>query len=190
MKRLIIFIMMLLIFLASIGIGYFYLNTREDQKKESKSNEILIENNNQNETKEAENSEEKVSPNSEITTTILYKKCGHEIIETKTVDKDIINLNKEELAEKYEGYIIETFSNGQISLYKEEEKMCGEHFYIGESDGLICVYKLNEDGEEELYDSTNITLEYLPTEEKEKVKEKIEVIGKEDLYKILENFES
>lgn len=190
MKRLIIFIMMLLIFLASIGIGYFYLNTREDQKKKSKSNEVLIGNINTNETVSTENLEEKVSPNSEITTTILYKKCGHEIVETKKVDKEIINLNKEELEKIYKEYTIETFSNGQISLYKEENKMCDEHFYIGESNGLICVYKLNEDGEEELYDSTNITVEYLPAEEKEKIDKKVEVIGKEELYKILENFES
>ena len=46
MKKLVIFIMMLLIFLASCGIGYFYLNTRDDQKKESKADEnILVENN-------------------------------------------------------------------------------------------------------------------------------------------------
>ncbi len=194
MKRSIIFILMLLIFLASVGIGYFYLNTREDQKKESKvENNIIkniVKNIVKNETISTENQEEKVSPNAELLTITLYRKCGHEIIENKHVEKDMVNLNKNQIQEKFKGYVIETFSNDQISLYKEEEKVCNEHFLIGQENGFINIYKLNEDGEEELYESTNISIEYFPEDEKNKIIGKIEIIGKEELYEQLENFES
>jgi len=181
---------MLLIFLASVGIGYFYLNTREDQKKESKVENNIIKNIVKNETISTENQEEKVSPNAELLTITLYRKCGHEIIENKHVEKDMVNLNKNQIQEKFEGYVIETFSNDQISLYKEEEKVCNEHFLIGQENGFINIYKLNEDGEEELYESTNISIEYFPEDEKNKIIGKIEIVGKEELYEQLENFES
>ena len=62
MKKLIIFIIMLLIFLASCGIGYFYLNTREDQRNDSKPDEgvTVIKNNIENETISTETAEEKI----------------------------------------------------------------------------------------------------------------------------------
>ena len=116
LKRLIIFLIMLLIFLASIGIGYFYLNTRDDQKNASKSEDLIAENNIENQTISTENQEEKISPNAKITTTIFYKKCGHEIIEEKEVDKELVNLTKKELEKTYEDYEIENFSELQISL--------------------------------------------------------------------------
>lgn len=190
LKKLVIFILMLLIFLASIGIGYFYLNTREDQKNDIDSEEIIAENKIDNETISTENQEEKISPNAKVIITHFYKKCGHEIITEKEVDKEIVNLNKKELEELYEDYEIENFSELQISLYKEEEGFCDEHYYIGEDRGMICIYKLNQDGEEELYESTNILIDYFPEEEKKEIKEKKEIIGKEELYSILENFES
>lgn len=61
MKKLIIFIIMLLIFLASCGIGYFYLNTRTDQRNDSKADEgvTVIKNDVENETISTETTEEK-----------------------------------------------------------------------------------------------------------------------------------
>ena len=44
--------------------------------------------------------------------------------------------------------------------------MCPEHYKIGVADGVINIYRKDEDGEEELYEMTNISLEYLPEEEK------------------------
>ena len=80
LKRLIIFLIMLLIFLSSIWIGYFYLNTRDDQKNSMSSEDIIAENNIGNETISTENKEEKLSPNAKVITTCFYKECGHEII--------------------------------------------------------------------------------------------------------------
>ena len=52
------------------------------------------------------------------------------------------------------------------------------------------LYKINEKGETELYETTNVSLEYLPVEEQEKIKSGIEAIGQENLNQILENLES
>ncbi len=191
MKKVIIFIIMLLIFLASCGIGYFYLNTRNDQKRESKVDEIpLVNNEVKNEYVSTETKEEKISPNAELTKIVLYKKCGHEIAETTRVSKDIVNLDEKEFENKYKDYQLEDFSDKQISVYKEVDKMCPEHYKIGSAEGIINIYVKNENGEDELYEVTNIALEYLPEEEKEKLRNGIDVVGEEELNSILENLES
>lgn len=192
MKKLIIFIIMLLIFLASFGIGYFYLNTRADQRNDSKVDEgvTVIKNDVENETISTETTEEKISPNAELTEVVLYKKCGHEIAKSNKVPRDIVNLDEKEFEEKYKEYKIEEFSDKQVSIYNEVDKMCPEHYKIGVAEGVINIYRKDEDGEEELYEMTNISLEYLPEEEKIKLENGIEIIGEEELNSVLENLES
>ena len=190
-KRLVIFIILLLIFLASVGIGYFYLNTRDDQKNDNSTDENVIDNNVvENEYISTEVQEEKVSPNAEITKIMLYKECGHEMVETEKADEEIINMTEEELKEKYKDYEIESFSNLNIVLYKEIDGICHEHYVLGEADGIVNIYKRNQNGETELYEVTNIFLDYLPEEMQQQLKEQFEVIGKEELNAVLENFES
>ena len=143
-----------------------------------------------NEYVSTETKEEKISPNAELTKIVLYKKCGHEIAETTRVSKDIVNLDEKEFENKYKDYQLEDFSDKQISVYKEVDKMCPEHYKIGSAEGIINIYVKNENGEDELYEVTNIALEYLPEEEKEKLRNGIDVVGEEELNSILENLES
>ena len=191
MKRLVIFIMMVLIFVASIGVGYFYLNTRDDQKKESKLEENILNISNEAETVSTETEvEEKISPKAQVIERILYKKCGHEITNKTTVNRLWVNLTCDELENILEDEEIEEFSESEIVLYKEEDGMCSEHYIIGESEGLINIYRLNEDGEAELYEITNIYLDYLPEDEKKNLQRTLEVVGKEELNAVLENLTS
>lgn len=196
MKRWIIFIMMSLIFLASIGIGYFYLNTRTDQKKESRvtnNSNYRIENKFENETVSTKSDiEERISPNAHITRTIFYNGCGHEFIETEVAQSQYINMTEEEFkkAMQKENFILENFSSLEIMVYKQSDGICPEHYVIGEDNGFINIYKIDENGETKLYDVTNIYLEYLPEEEKEKIKNKIELLGREELNLFLENLDS
>ena len=190
MKRFVIFVIMLLIFLASCGIGYFYLNTREDQKKESKADENVLPQNNTEEYVSTETTEEKISPNTEITKETFYQKCGHEIIEISKADKDMINLTKEELEAKCNNYQIEEFSTKQVNIYTKNSGICPEHYVVAEAEGIVNIYKKTENGENEFYEATNISLEYLPKEEQEKLKSGVEAIGRENLNQILENLES
>lgn len=192
MKKMIIFFIMLLIFLASCGVGFFYLNSRTDQKKSKKTGEeipIIIDNV-ENVSISTETSTERVSPNAELTEVILYKKCGHEIVKSERVSNDVVNLDEMEFEKKYCNYEVEEFSDKQISIYCEMDKMCPEHYRISVAEGIINIYRKNENGEEELYEMTNISLEYLPEEEQIKLENGIDIIGEGELNSILENLES
>ena len=192
MKRLIILIFFILIFAFSIGVGYFYLNSRVDQKNNSinkKSDDNSKVDNNEIYT--GANLDEKILQNAQIKESIFYKKCGHEVITQKNVSNEMVNLTEQELEKKIDkNTIIKDFSAQEINLYKEIDGMCSEHYIIGEENGMINIYKRNEDGEEELYDVTNIYLDYLPEDMKKKLKERIEVVGNEELNAVLENLVS
>lgn len=189
-KRSIILILFVLVFLASIGVGYFYLHTRNDQKKSAKAEEnIITPKAIENEYITTDQSEEKVSPNANLIATIYYGECGHSKVEVQEVPREVVNLSEDDFKEKFDDWKVDFFSEKQISISKEVPNICPEHYIVGVADGIINIYKINKDGEEELYESTNISLEYLPEKDQEEIQNKIEVIGKENLNALLENYD-
>jgi hypothetical protein len=56
-------------------------------------------------------------------------------------------------------------------------------------DGYIFVYYLNDENEKYLYKRTTISVDYLSQEDIDDLEVGIEVVGSEDLNKMLEDFE-
>lgn len=133
--------------------------------------------------------EEKISPNCFITEKICYKKCGHTTTQYIETSKDLVNKTKQELQEKYPDYEIETFESNNIILYKEKEGECGEHFLVKDNEGIVTIYQILEGGTQKEYEVTDITTEYLPETDKINMHNGIEVIGKQELNQLIENFE-
>ena len=63
------------------------------------------------------------------------------------------------------------------------------HFVLREDEGKITVYKINENNEEEIYEKTEISVEYLSETDKGKISDGIKVNGIEELNQLLEDFE-
>lgn len=133
--------------------------------------------------------EEKISPNCQITLKKYYKKCKDEINEYLTVDENLVNKTKEDLQEEYEDWEIKSFSSNQIVLYKEFDGECGEHFILKDDDGKIAIYKILENGEEELYETTEISTDYLTGLDNMDIQNGLRVNGLEKLNELIENFE-
>lgn len=138
---------------------------------------------------QANSEEEKVSPNCFIIQNINYKKCGHTITTYLELPKELVNLSKEEVEDIYNDWKIESFSSNEIVLYKESEDECGEHYLVKDNEGKITIYKILENGNEEVYENTNISSEYLTDTDKINVKKGIRVNGKQELNQLIEDFE-
>ena len=138
---------------------------------------------------ETNSSEEKISPNCLITIKKYYKGCGHTTNEYLDISKELVNKTKEDLQKKYEGYEIQEFSSTGVTLYKEYDGECGEHYVVREDNGKISIYRINENKEEELYEKTEISIDYLTETDKMNIKNGINVNGKEKLNQLLEDFE-
>lgn len=133
--------------------------------------------------------EEKISPNCLLILKKYYAECNHTINEYVDVPQDLVNGTEEDLKKEYPYWQIEKYSSNEIILYKEFNSNCGQHFVLREDGGKITVYKINENNEEEIYEKTEISVEYLSETDKGKISEGIKVNGIEELNQLLEDFE-
>lgn len=138
---------------------------------------------------ETNSREEKISPNCLIILKRYYDECQHTINEYLDIPNDLVNGTKADLQREYPNWEIQKYSNNEIVLYKEFNSNCGQHFILRNADGKINIYKVNENNEEELYEKTEISVEYLTETDKIEIQNGIRVNGVEELNQLIEDFE-
>ena len=138
---------------------------------------------------ETNSNEEKISPNCLITLKRYYNECNHTINEYIDVPKELVNGTKEDIQKEYPNWEIQKYSSNEIIIYKEFDSNCGQHFILRDNDGKIVIYKINEKNEEEEYERTEISVEYLTDTDKIEIQKGIRVNGIEELNQLIEDFE-
>ena len=138
---------------------------------------------------ETNSSEEKISPNCLITLKRYYNECQHTINEYIDVPQDLVNGTQEDLEKKYPNWEIQKYSSNEIILYREFDSNCGQHFVLRNDNGKITIYKINEEMQEEVYERTEISVEYLTEKDKVEIQNGIRVNGVEELNQLIEDFE-
>lgn len=145
-------------------------------------------NNNFN-TIETSNTEDKISPNAILIKKEYFKACDHLIREVEDIPEELINGTQEDVKKMYSDWEIEDYNNNEITLYKEENGNCGEHYFVQDHYGVIGIYTVNENDEKTLKEDTEISTKYLPEADLEKLQEGIEIVGKTKLVEFLEDYE-
>ncbi len=137
----------------------------------------------------ANTQEEKTSPNCSMITKTYYSKCGHTKEEYTNLPGDMVNLRKEEIEEKYPEYKVDSFSSNEVVLSQEKEASCQEHYKVKDKDGQLIIYQILEDGTTKELEITGITTEYLPETDKINMEKGIEIVGKQNLNQLIEDYE-
>lgn len=202
MKKVWIIGLIIVIIIIGIILGIFIYNNNANNNKQNSivENEINIvsekvtdecteEYQNSEKEIETDSQEEKISPNCLLTLKKYYEECNHNINEYVDIPQDLVNGTEEDLKNEYPYWQVEKYSSNDIILYKEFNSNCGQHFVLREDNGKITVYKINENNEEEVYENTEISVEYLSETDKIKISEGIRVNGIEELNQLLEDFE-
>lgn len=201
MKKVWGMVLIIAIIIIGIVLGIFIYNNNVNNKQSSiVENEINIvsekvtdecteEYQNNQEEIETNSQEEKISPNCLLTLKKHYEECKHTINEYVDIPQDLVNGTEEDLKNEYPYWQVEKYSSNEIILYKEFNSNCGQHFILKEDNGKITIYKINENNEEEVYENTEISVEYLSETDKSKISEGIKVNGIEELNQLLEDFE-
>lgn len=86
----------------------------------------------------------------------------------------------------------EDYANSVQAEIEETAQRMGDenkHYIVNAENDYINVYYINEKNEKILYKKTEISTEYLSTEDVEKLEEGIDIYGIEELNKLLEDFE-
>lgn len=193
MKKWIYIICLIVIVIVAICIGKVLFKTNNKKNEvntinKTVQNEVNISINN-NTIMSTSTKQEKISPNATLTLEKQYKECGHVIKEYKEIPEELVNLTQDEISQKYKNWEIEKFTPLELILIKQEEGFCNEHYVLKQKDDVIAVYKINEDGTENLEEMTGISIEYLTENDKLEIRDGIEVYGKEELNSVLENYE-
>ena len=193
-KRLLIIIIP--IALTIIILTYLFLNifNADDEKKEANKLAEEIRNTEeyiklQNTTTVSSTQEEKLSANAILILKKYFINCDHTINEYVELPQELVNMTKDEVQAQYPEWEVIGFEANKLTLYKEFEDECGEHFILRIEDGKVIIYLLNKDGTESLYEKTDISSEYLTETDLLEIEQGLEVFGKEELNKIIEDFE-
>ena len=180
------------------GITYIIFNQSKDEEKVPELNTYtseLVKDECIDEYAEEQNAtavtstEEKVASNAILILKKYYAQCDHTINEYVELPQELVNMTKEEIQAHYPDWKVIGFEKGKVTLYKEFNDLCGEHFKLKIEDGKVVVYMTNKDGSESLYEKTNISSEYLTETDLINMQEGLEIYGKEELNQIIEDFE-
>lgn len=188
-----------ILLIVAIITGFFvgvHLYNKEKSKKQLENDiqNVVVYDNKVNNTNTVEiqtsMSEEKISINTEVVEEIYYVQCDHLIKTLRKDMKSLVNMTKEELAKKYPQWEIKEFSTEKVTLYKEEQGFCNEHYLVKDVDGIVTIYNMdNEDKINEIIKTTEIETKYLTETDQEDLKEGIKVYTQQKLNKLLEDFE-
>lgn len=208
MKNLIIFCVSVILFSMGIIIGA-ELNSigiqkqiAEGNKKLDSMQDIVIRNVQAGQNKTSNNNDEdddtkavaavkkKISPYASLTIEKYFKGCGHTSVEVIEIPKELVNMTEEELQKKYEKWTIKKFEEKDIHLYREIDANCSSHFVVKEENGKVAVFAQITDKNIQLKETTNIDFDTLREDDKELIREGVELYGEDELSSFIEDFES
>lgn len=143
------------------------------------------------EAEQVNSSDDKISSNSQLILKKYYRECGHTINEYVEMLPELVNLTEEEIMDKFEEWNLIKFTPKEVTLHKEFEGICGEHFTLKEENGLVVIYKVLADGTKQIYEKTEISTEFLPEPDLLQMQSEdgIQLYSLEELNKVLEDFE-
>lgn len=191
-------ILAIILAISIIFASYILFNKKEvvDEKEENKTYiSEVIEDECTEEYQQMQNAttvsmaEEKVSANAILILKKYYQKCEHTINEYVELPQELVNMTEKEVQAQYPDWEVIGFEKGKVTLYKEYDDVCGEHFKLKIENGKVVVYIDNNDGTESLYEKTNISSEYLTETDLINMQDGLEIYGKEELNQIIEDFE-
>ena len=198
MNKIIIILLAIVVVIISMVTAVFIYVPEENNEAKVEIQDVAVENTTKEEENVIENTtnmletsanQERISPNAFTTFKQTYKECGHTTSEFVEVPQEFVNLNEEELKERYSDWSVEKFTDTDIVLNKEVEGSCNEHYVVRDVNGTIIVFCILDDGTEEEYMITDIATEYLTDTDKIEMKNGIKINGKQNLNQLIEDYE-
>lgn len=140
----------------------------------------------QAEVKEAE----EVLVNVDVKFTDVYPDCGHNI-ESEEHQKDTTKEKViKEIEDKDLGYRLIGEQDGMLLYQKVHTGKCMNHYKVIIQEDVVVIYRINESGEFEPYQTTEITTSMLREGIKEQLEAGIVVDDIEELFLLMEDIES
>lgn len=134
--------------------------------------------------------ETKLSPYAKMIIEKKFNRCGHTTVDVQNIPLELVNMTEADIINKYPEWEIRSFKTNEISLYREIEANCNDHFVLKEKDGFLAVYNNVSENIINLKEVTDVDVSNLPSGDFQTLKEGIYVYGKDALASLIEDFSS
>ena len=82
--------------------------------------------------------EERVSPYAKMAIEKEFSKCGHTTVKVMDIPKELINLTRKEIEEKYSGWDVREFSPEEFTIFRVIDANCEDHYVLKENERVHC----------------------------------------------------
>ena len=195
MNKILTVCLMVVFMIAGIYIGARYIGKTEDEvenKVVDVVNESSVQVYKEEEKEPEEEKEEEIEVVEDITVSYIdiYSECGHR--------KESQNLhthgNRDKIVENVEnsnyGYRLMGEEEGILIFERVYEGSCEDHFKITLKDNKVVVYRINDNGEYELYQTVEIDITMIREDILKQLELGVVVDSVEELFIFLEDVES
>ncbi|MFA5577546.1 MAG: BofC C-terminal domain-containing protein [Tissierellaceae bacterium] len=190
-KIFLIFLVSLTLFISSFFLGYNliarFINQGEIEQIDSGGDDR-----GDNLDFEITKEEVQISPNTIMEERIHHTPCGHVVTKTKEIEERFINMTRDDFLlylENFPDKKLISFSQSKITIGITKNHLCENHYVIGEKDGNIAIYRIDENGERKLETFfPDYPISLLMEIDQNKLIEGIVIDSQEELSDVLENF--
>lgn len=187
--RILIICLMVLFMIAGMYIGTRYIAKTEaspDVQDVVNKENVKVYNEEENKEEEKDDTETDVT----VTYVDIYSECGHR----KERQALHVKGSKEELEASEEengnGYELMAEEDGILIFERVLEASCTDHYKLAIVDDKVCVYKINEEGKYEPYQTLEVELDTIREDLLEQLKNEVVLDSLEELFVFLEDIES
>ncbi|MBS4534248.1 hypothetical protein GOQ29_01300 [Clostridium sp. D2Q-14] len=120
-----------------------------------------------------------------------YSECDHTIRDFELNKEKFIGMNKRELEESFgknSNKEVLVFDDSRVIIKVTKNYLCPNHYIIGENEGKVAIYKVDENGDKILFKTLDQSIELLGEYDIEKLKKGIIVDNLDDIGDVIENF--
>jgi len=131
-----------------------------------------------------------IIPSTQIIYNYYYELDGCTETTTEPAPYFLIGLDSKQLQERLQDWNIKKFSREQVILQKNISDKSNQHYILSIKDGYIAVYYQEPINGINLKEITNIPIESLISEDKQRLEAGIKICGEDKLISILQDYES
>ncbi|MDD4503645.1 MAG: BofC C-terminal domain-containing protein [Clostridiaceae bacterium] len=129
-----------------------------------------------------------LTPNTQLIFKTYYNSCRHTVEKAVQAINDEVNMNEQQLKEKYTGWELTGFSPPIVEFSRTVDTYCPNHYIIGVDNGFIAIYVYDEDGHKVMQEKTDISSMTLTPEDQQALYGGIVVDTEEQKEQTLEGF--
>ncbi len=133
----------------------------------------------------------RLSAECELLQRVTFSPCGHEMTRRQRLPTELVGMTKDELAAKYDQWVITSFSPAQVSMERALALYCPEHVVLmPDESGQLCIFRNRYGDALALVRELGVPLSDLPDDVQEEVRPGLGFDDEVTLEKWLESVQS